>query len=448
MQSITKYDGSEDLKAFRCLGTMFKAIGNLALYTPNVDIFMAGNIEKVFAHLYSKSDRLPDNLMEASLRTLSNLAMENTETNMIRFGVTLPPILYMLSQGQRTSIAMFTLAFDVLASLCRLPANSKEFLRKDGISTCLKILNSYSDPYLYSNGVHVLGIQTTTPEAVTELIKHGVFDFLSSLLESQVAADDVNSDLCVSGLRCIRRLLKTKQNVLDLIKAGGIEQIREIMKKPADLPMLHMECHRVLLNCLSMFPPPTPPPPTSPGARTDEGWDGEVPDEGVLSALESMDRPPGPRSWESCEFDDKMICGFIDSLCAVLMREENVRQDRLVRAALGLLAYFACEKIPGTLDAFYKAEITQVLRNVFDWSEAEADVIKTGCYVLNNVAYASEPDLYLKLRKDREMRKALDVASQKIGGGAKSFCDLTLKLINESKSPTQHSVVRGTLVII
>eukprot|EP01054_Gregarina_sp_Poly1_P008217 Gregarina_sp_Poly_1__8216@NODE_477_length_8073_cov_152_830877_g386_i0_p1_GENE_NODE_477_length_8073_cov_152_830877_g386_i0NODE_477_length_8073_cov_152_830877_g386_i0_p1_ORF_typecomplete_len2623_score466_04KAP/PF05804_12/4_4e02KAP/PF05804_12/1_9KAP/PF05804_12/0_0024KAP/PF05804_12/17KAP/PF05804_12/3_3e02KAP/PF05804_12/5_2e02KAP/PF05804_12/0_00038KAP/PF05804_12/0_014Arm_2/PF04826_13/0_05Arm_2/PF04826_13/2_5Arm_2/PF04826_13/77Arm_2/PF04826_13/2e03Arm_2/PF04826_13/5Arm_2/PF04826_13/7_6e02Arm_2/PF04826 len=444
MRTINKYDGSEDQRAFRCLGTMFKAIGNLALFTPNVQIFMDGQIEKTFAHLYAKSDRLPDNLIEASLRTLSNLAMENTEANMTRFGVCLPPILYMLKQGQRTSITMFTLAFDVLGALCRLPANSKNFLREDGIPTCLKILNSYSDVYLYSNGIHVLGIQTTNPSSVDELIKHGVFDFLTSLLEEENTAEQLNMDLAISGLRCIRRLLKTQSAAKACIKAGALAQIGAMMHKPAENSMLHMECHRVVINLLTLFPPPAPPPPKPVGGhKMDDEWDDEVPDEGVLPAIESLDRPPSPRSWEAVELDAVQICSMIEGLCKCLIREENLKQTRLVRTAVGLLAYFACEKVPDTVQAFYSGNFGQALTLVFKANEKDGEITQMGCYVINNVAYASEPELYVTLRKEKDMRKALDVVIQQISsaGGVKSFCDLTLKLLNErSADPSRFEI--------
>eukprot|EP01053_Blabericola_migrator_P012968 Blabericola_migrator_1__12967@NODE_85_length_14814_cov_131_925612_g76_i0_p1_GENE_NODE_85_length_14814_cov_131_925612_g76_i0NODE_85_length_14814_cov_131_925612_g76_i0_p1_ORF_typecomplete_len2624_score585_46Arm_2/PF04826_13/13Arm_2/PF04826_13/13Arm_2/PF04826_13/0_17Arm_2/PF04826_13/0_13Arm_2/PF04826_13/20Arm_2/PF04826_13/2_4e02Arm_2/PF04826_13/1_1e03Arm_2/PF04826_13/1Arm_2/PF04826_13/5_6e05KAP/PF05804_12/9_8e02KAP/PF05804_12/0_005KAP/PF05804_12/34KAP/PF05804_12/35KAP/PF05804_12/3_4e02KAP/PF05804_1 len=449
MRTINRYDGSEDERAFRCLGTMFKAIGNLALYTPNVTIFMDGQIEKTFAHLYGKSERLPDTLIEASLRTLSNLAMENTEANMTRFGVCLAPILFMLKQGQRTSTTMFTLAFDVLGALCRLPTNSRNFLKEDGIPTCLKILNSHSDKYLYANGIHVLGIQTTNPSSVDELIKHGVFDFLTSLLEAENNSEDdesMNVDLAISGLRCIRRLLKSQHAAKCCINAGALNQIGVMMHKPAEHSMLHMECHRVVLNLLTLFPPPPPPPPQPAARKGDDGWDDEVADEGVLPSAESMDRPPSPRSWEAIELDETQICSMIEACCKLLLREENAKQTRMLRTTLGLLGYFACEKIPNTVHSYYSGNIGTGLAGVFKANEKDGDLCKAGCHIINNVAFVSEPDLYVTLRKEKEMRKALDLAVQQIGGagGARSFCDLTLKLLNERSADPQRFEITVT----
>lgn len=427
---------------------MFKAIGNLALFTPNVDIFIAGHIEKTFADLYMKSDLLPDTLMEASLRTLSNLALENTKVNMERFGVCLTPILQMLNQGQRSSVKMFTLAFDVLGSLCRLPANSKQFLDQGGISVCLKILNSYSDSHLYANGVHVLGIQTTTPAAVDQLIDEGIFNFITSLFEAQCnAGDDLDQDLVIAGHRCTRRLLKSQDAIRAFVKAGALEQIASLMATSEEDTMLHLECHRTILNCLALFPPPAPLPSQGTRGTRDADWDGDVADEGVLPSHENIERPPGPRSWESVGLHPAMICSMIQSLCFVLRRDENVKQARFAHAALGLLAYFACEKIPGCVNAFYAARFGSTLERCFALSENDRELVKIGCYVINNVAFSSEPDLYVTLRRERAMRKELDVASQQLKGADKSFCDLTLRLLNESKA-APSVFVNGDRVLI
>eukprot|EP01056_Protomagalhaensia_sp_Gyna25_P004075 Protomagalhaensia_sp_Gyna_25__4074@NODE_368_length_3686_cov_69_254730_g250_i1_p1_GENE_NODE_368_length_3686_cov_69_254730_g250_i1NODE_368_length_3686_cov_69_254730_g250_i1_p1_ORF_typecomplete_len435_score80_55Mito_fiss_reg/PF05308_11/0_17VATPase_H_N/PF03224_14/0_21PRIMA1/PF16101_5/3_3_NODE_368_length_3686_cov_69_254730_g250_i123823506 len=216
------------------------------------------------------------------------------------------------------------------------------------------------------------------------------------------------------------------------------------MHSPAEHTMLHMECHRVVCNLLTLFPPPPPPPPKPVGRRAaDDDWDEEVPDEGVLPAIESMDRPLGPRSWEAIELDASQICSLIEACCKVLMREENLKQTRLVRTAVGLIAYFACEKVPDTVQAFYGGGMAQVLAGVFGANEKDADLAKMGCYAINNVCYASEPELYVTLRKEKLMRKNLDVAIQQIGGagGVKSFCDLTLKLLNErSADPARFEI--------
>lgn len=107
--------------------SMLKAIGNLALYTPNVQIFLNHGVEKTFAHFYENSEFLPDDLLEISLRTMSNLVLEYTDEYMEKFGTALPSLLTILQQSRRESVKMLSLAFEVLGNLCRLPANAKEF---------------------------------------------------------------------------------------------------------------------------------------------------------------------------------------------------------------------------------------------------------------------------------------------------------------------------------
>eukprot|EP01071_Lankesteria_metandrocarpae_P007663 Lankesteria_metandrocarpae@DN4742_c0_g2_i1.p1 len=208
MRTIQKYDGSDSKVAFRCLASMFKAIANLALFTPNVTEFLRNGVENTFAHFYKNSEYMPDELLETSLRTMSNLVMENTDEYMTQFGVVLEPLLYMLKQGHRTSAKMFSLSFEILGNLSRLEANAQRFVAKDGIKTVLKILNSNSDHKLYSQGIYVLGIQTNTASSIDKLLDNGVFTFLVNVFEAGMEGS-LNVE-CVAALRCTRRILQKK----------------------------------------------------------------------------------------------------------------------------------------------------------------------------------------------------------------------------------------------
>lgn len=231
MQTIKKYDGSDDATALRCLNSMFKAIGNLALYPPNVTEFLEHGIEHTLVHFYKHCENTPDHLIETSLRTVSNLVMENTEAAMIRFGMILEPLLKMLQKGNRDTVSMLSMCFETLGCLCRLPENSRRFAKKQGIETVLKILNNECDESLYSNGIFVLGIQTTNPASVNLLITNGIFTFLVALFEQQVSkiseADQLfegggcmATELVISGLRCVRRLLTDRNSCTEFINAG------------------------------------------------------------------------------------------------------------------------------------------------------------------------------------------------------------------------------------
>lgn len=127
-QTIQKYDGEDSKAAFRCVASILKAIGNLALYPPNVQIFLDHGVEKTFAHLYETSEFLPDELVEVSLRTMSNLVLEYTDDYMKMFGVVLVPLLTMLQKTRRESVKLLSLAFEVLGNLCRLADNARQFV--------------------------------------------------------------------------------------------------------------------------------------------------------------------------------------------------------------------------------------------------------------------------------------------------------------------------------
>lgn len=117
--------------AFHCMTSMLQAIGNLALYKPNVQVFLDNEVEKTFAHLFENSRFLPDNLLLASLKTMSNLVFHHNDDCIEKFGITLVPLLTMLQQSTHKSIKMLTLAFEALGNLCRLPNNARQFVGKN-----------------------------------------------------------------------------------------------------------------------------------------------------------------------------------------------------------------------------------------------------------------------------------------------------------------------------
>lgn len=209
--------------------------------------------------------------------------------------------------------------------------------------------------------------------------------------------------------------------------------------KTDDHSMIHLECYRVLINLLELNPPPEPLKLNSDSTRVNSAdeWYGDVLDEGVLPAIALADRPPNPRSWESIGFQPTQVSDLIANICTILSKEENAKLQRLFRFGLGLLAYFACEKINGTVESFYSGGANKAIESALENFEVDSPITQTCCYIINNVCFASDPAMYRVMRKDKKMRANLDLAIKKIPKGEKQikdFCTLTEKLLGESES--------------
>lgn len=439
-ETIRKYDGSDSRSAFRCLGSMFKAIGNLALYTPNVTTFLEEGVEKTFAHLYLNSEFIPDELLEVSLRTMSNLVLENTDEFMEKFGVVLLPILTMLQQTRRESVRMLSLAFDVMGNLCRLPTNARAFVDANGIETTLRIVNTHSDARLSATTIHLLGMQTNNPDCLERLINAGVFKFLANLFESQAAAEERQPEVCVAGLRCVRRLLLDQSAATAFINVQGPAAILRLMNSCPEVSMVQLDGYRNILSLLDLFPPPEPPKPEggADGAEDSAEWDADVADEGVLTLIHRMERPPSPRSWEAIGLDGEMVRQLVVSICNCLVEESHIKQLKLQLCGLGLLAYFACEKIPEAVQGFYAGSYNTIIRQTLGTFESDQELIRTCCYIIINVSYVSDPEDYRIVARDRALRELLEDVAAKIPRKAvqlKDLCITTAKLFADRKDP-------------
>lgn len=119
-----------------------KAIANLALCPPNVDVFIDQDIGSTFEHLCRKCDQLPDSVVDVCLRTLSNLVMEFNEYSMEIFSTCLIPILEILKQKNRKDPIMLMLSFDILGALCRTEENARMFDELRGYAIVIEHLRT------------------------------------------------------------------------------------------------------------------------------------------------------------------------------------------------------------------------------------------------------------------------------------------------------------------
>eukprot|EP00923_Selenidium_pygospionis_P019890 GHVN01034600.1.p1 GENE.GHVN01034600.1~~GHVN01034600.1.p1 ORF type:complete len:2578 (+),score=454.78 GHVN01034600.1:733-7734(+) len=364
--AIQQYDGTAEKASLRFLGSLFKAVANLSLYTPNVKEFLEAEIEKSYDHILTNSESLPNNALETALRTLSNLVMENDKAYMKQFGVLTLPILGMIQQGGRDEVIMLTLSFEVLGCLCRLPDNAQAFGKGGGIETTLKIMKSQNDAHLMAMGTYCLGIQSTIPESVPIMIEHGMFDLLIGIFESQITPEGCEAaDLCVSCLRCTRRCIQTTETALAFIAAGGVPSILALIQYSVEMPMVELESYRVLLTLIDRNPPPL-------------GPNGETVDEEGY--------PLRPRPWETIGLEEADITALLATVTSVMLGPTNVKQLRLQRVGLGILTYFAVEK--NAVAEYIRNDVVTVLTNNIESFAADLNVLEQVGLTTANICYA------------------------------------------------------------
>lgn len=211
------------------------------------------------------------------------------------------------------------------------------------------------------------------PESVTKLIEAGVFTFLVTLFESQSTADDRQPEVCIAGLRCARRLLLNKPCADVFTSCGGTQSIIHLMASCPDSSMVQLDGYKILLTLINLFPPP---PPLVSKTRDDD-WDATVEDEGVLGIIHRMERPPSPRSWEVIGLSALEIRRLVTAICASLCTEGHGKQIKLQRCGLGLLAYFACEKVPGTVEGYHEGQFHLAAKQALTNFPTDFSIVKT-----------------------------------------------------------------------
>eukprot|EP00923_Selenidium_pygospionis_P001038 GHVN01001571.1.p1 GENE.GHVN01001571.1~~GHVN01001571.1.p1 ORF type:complete len:2595 (+),score=325.02 GHVN01001571.1:17885-25669(+) len=366
VNALQQYDGSAEKGALRFLGSLFKAVANLSLYTPNVKEFLVAEIEKSYEHILTNSQNLPNHGLETALRTLSNLVMENDEGYMQQFGVLTLPMLTMVQQGGRDEVTMLTLTFEVLGCLTRLPANAQLFADGGGIETTLRVMRSQNDPHLISMMIYCLGIQSTIPESVPLMTDNGLFDLLIGIFESQISPDgNEAADLCVSCLRCCRRCIQTTESALVFIEAGGVPSILELINFATEMPMVELESYRVILTLIDRNPPPLGPE----GETTDaDGY------------------PLRPRPYETVGLDETQIANLISTVTNVLTNGANVKQLRLQRVGMGILTYFAVEK--NAVEEYIRNDVVGVLSNNVEYFAIDHSTLEQVGLTTANICYS------------------------------------------------------------
>ncbi|GAW81639.1 hypothetical protein, conserved [Plasmodium gonderi] len=326
VQCLRSYDGSDNKNAVRCIESLFKAISNLSLYTANVKYFLDAQIEISYESWLNKlNESFPDAELETGLRTLSNLVMENEERNMKNFGVTLIPVLNVLKQNRDNTKVIFFL-LDILCSLCRYHENAKLFADSGGIEATINAIQLYDyDISLLTLAIHLLSNQCKIESSLPLLVKSDAFGILISCMEAETEEFEM-TELVVSSLRCIRRLIQSEELAYEFCNCGGVPSIANLICKSVKKSIVMLESLRVFL-CILYY------------TQNIEGVTNEYPEE----EEELYNAKLG--GWYNISMDKEMIDTIIQSVLTCANDKNHQKQLRLQKVSLGLLAYFAYHRL-------------------------------------------------------------------------------------------------------
>lgn len=237
----------------------------------------------------------------------------------------------------------------------------------------MEIVNTHSDTRLSATSIDVFDAQLNNLDGINKLIEAGTFTFLINLFESQATTDDRQPEVCAKGLRCARRLLANKSCGEIFCSAGGVKSVIHLLTWCPDSSIIQLEGYQLLLTLINLFPPSPP----LESIAVDDDWDAKVEDEGVLGIVHRMERPSSPRSWEAIGLTSDNICRLMTSICICLCNEGHGKQIKLQKCGLGLLAYFACEKIEGTVEKYHEGKFHLAAKQALLNFYSETEIIKT-----------------------------------------------------------------------
>ncbi|EZG88185.1 hypothetical protein GNI_005330 [Gregarina niphandrodes] len=230
LQCFRTYDGADVPAAHRCLGSMFKAVGNLALVPSNVQRFLDGDIGGCMKIFYRRADSVPDELLLVSLKTLSNLTLENADAFMNHFGAILVPLIDIISSGKHNHAGLMAFMCDTFASLCRNVDNRKVFLSHQGVEQSISLVNEFKDEQLYIKALDLFAVLGSYSDAAQRMADNGLFSFILGVLEE---GDDLDALTVVAALRVIRRLVADKAVSDMFIRASPMALLTECIKAAA-----------------------------------------------------------------------------------------------------------------------------------------------------------------------------------------------------------------------
>lgn len=434
--AISCYDGGTDQAALRCLSNMFKAISNMSLYTPNIDLFLESGLENAYYNLLVQSAGLPDDVVKTGLFTLSNLTWENKEENMARFGIIVPPLIDMASQGTREDPGLLANTFETLAFLLRLPSNVQQFCEYGGVRLGVHLIRAHaaSSGQLLQQGLVCLGTAARTAETVQYLLSEDVLGLVKDVLEGKYFLEEESAtqfESSLTALRIVRRMMLTggAEAVGTFGQQGGdatvVWYLESLAANEDPLPQLALESVRGVVGILSMGQGDDPAGYISIDEMIDTmdvvekkkgGWFGRKEKE-EREVLPPLERPTTPRGHEVIGLDAAAMQSLATSILRLCQSESLHRSVRFTRCAMGFLAYGAAEQIPGadTIVLDNADSVSKFLKAVYEELGANLELTVLAMHMFGNLAYHHSQAFAGAFGKDSTAYRTLAEIANKMG---------------------------------
>lgn len=373
IKCLSQFSGICEKPTLRCVEILLKSISNLSLNANNLEYFLKCEAEKAFERWMTGLNNMDksgfdstaeDQLFHVGFQTLSNLLAENTKESMEKFSILIIPSINILKSA-RLSAKSIILLFDILSSLSRLPANCAKF-GQDGIPLIVSTLRRFDyDVELLSLGIHLLSLQSYTPEGTLLLLKSNVFDILIGTL--QVDPDDSDClGLIISSLRCIRRIISSSEIAYFFCGVGGVAPLVDVFKKAVNHHMLMVEAGRLLLGLLSF---------------TDKG------------DTKGGDNNKGNNcfeGWKNIELSASDVNNILLSVITCSTEEGYKRIISLQKVALGICGYFS--QVGIGYEAMASANLSTLLQEVLTYCYGNPCLVESVAHILYGLRIAP-PDL-------------------------------------------------------
>lgn len=417
MDTISQYDGTKSDAAFRCLGSMLKATGNLSLYPPNVKEFCDGGIAKVLGQFLERTGDMPEDLVEAGFRCLANLAMENNEEVLSQFNILMKPFIAAIDNragSRNSSISAFALT--TLASLFQLEQNAESGVEFEAFAVCGRVVAQHNDARVLLCNTNAIAGAAYHQHLIPAIVAQGGLSVVLEIMKKEMTRDGEQSgeEICAQCFRCIKRFLRNKPTAMIFVNEDGIRTTISLLKSLPHRSTATLEGLKIIFALLNLFPPPRREEIAKNFKDDDDGWDVEpVPSEGFAPIVDAISRPPGPRSWEALNMTPQMLCEIISLLVGIIADDSCWKLKRLMLLVTGLLCYISCEKVQGTIEAFFATDIVNKLANLLTGEVCDFELLDMVTLIAANIALVSEEETFLAL-KESSIADALHQAETKL----------------------------------
>lgn len=424
--AIACYDGGTDPAALRCLSNLFKAISNMSLYTPNVDLFLESGLENAYYNLLAQSQGLPDDVVKTGLFTLSNLTWENKTSNMVKFGIIIPPLIDMASQGGREDTLLLGSSLETLAFLCRLPANAQTFAEYGGIRLAMTLLQNHgpASTYVLQQAVSCLGVAARQRENAPYLLQENCLPVLKNVLEGayfqETDTQSAQLEVALTTLRVIRRVMIAggAETAGVLGETGGtatlVWYLESLAAMEDPLVQLALEGIRAILAALALGQGDDPDQymtiedtldmlETGSTTPKKKSWFGRKQAPGESEAdVDVLQKPEGPRGYEVISLDVAGLASVTDSVLRLMQVEALQKHLRFMRTALGWMAYLAAENVPGATKLLieHAEQIGAILRLAFEELGMSPELVLLTMNVFGCLGYHNGSQFALAYGKD------------------------------------------------